>query len=94
MSQRDHESGLSSEVTYPRSPEEFSAGAILTGVLAAFLVIGVVVYSIINMNETQRATVNPLPPKPSLETTGQGAPVPMLPGVSPQAPPGNEAPAR
>ena len=66
--------------SYPRSPEEFGAGAILTGALAAFLVIGMVVYSIVSMNKVQRATVNPLPPKPSLETTGQGTPVPMLPG--------------
>ena len=53
----------SSKVTYPRSPEDFGSGPIIAGVLAAFLVIGIVVYSIVNMNEVQHATVNSLPAK-------------------------------
>jgi hypothetical protein len=94
MSLRDHDNSPSTDVNYPRSPEEFGAGAILTGVLAALLVIGVVVYSIVNMNEVQRATMNPLPLKPSLETTGQSTPVPTLPGTIPQAAPRTEIPPR
>ena len=94
MSLRDHDNGPSSDVSYPRPPEEFGAGAILTGVLAALLVIGVVMYSIVNMNEVQRATMNPLPLKPRLETTGQSTPVPTLPGIIPEAARRTEVPPR
>jgi hypothetical protein len=79
MSYRDDETGASSDVRHAGSPEEFGAGAMLTGILGAFLVVGIVVYSIVNMNEVKRAPISPLPPKLNIETTGQGAAVPILP---------------
>jgi hypothetical protein len=90
MSDRSDNRPQPSEVRYPpRSADDFGLGAIIAAIIAAFLVIGIVVYSILTMSQPPQANVQPPP-----ETTGHNEHAPIPPVVRPPADPKTIPPLR
>ena len=73
------------DIRYPQSTE-IAPGTILAAIIAAFLVIGIVVYSV---GQPPQANVQPRP-----ETTGRSEPAPVPPVIRPPANPNAIPPAK